>query len=1004
MEQDDHGRLNLRALDNLTLETNYDKLEQGVETGVRLLKETKAAFLSAHEVPEIHSWIKSIDDLEAQGKKGTTVVGVVGSTGAGKSSVINAVLDQESLLPTNCMRACTAVITEISYNDSDDPNSLYRAEIHFINSNEWARELQILQADIHSGSLVGSDDHTADSDAGVAYHKMRSVYPSLRAEDIKKGNFVIRDLLEFTDVKDLLGSVKQIIGASATEFAETLRTFIDSKEKGRGRKKEEESMEYWPLIKVIKIFVKSQTLESGLVLVDLPGVQDSNAARSAVASKYIEQCSGLWVIAPITRAVDDQAAKVLIGKSFKQQLQFDGTYSTISVICSKTDDITISEILKAMPEDEPAHALFDQSEACQKKLEKLQNEAQETQVRVEGLTARIGEVEKEIACLQSAICYHDPEGGDALTLSSPRKRPARAAAEESRKRLRRMTDSDSSSSSEDELQASDAELEKEQLSLEAAKQRLSVLQVELGRLQTEREEPSKLQKSQKKDIKVVKRDIKRLKQHTRSACIKYRNEYSRPAIQTQFANGIREIDVDNAAQDPDSFDPQYAERDYEQIAQKLPVFCVSSKAYQKLSGRLEKDDPIAGFFNLGDTEMPALMEHARHIVAETHAAAFRRFLRDLCRFFNSLHMQVVIADKPLKLADDLREKEVEALEKAMEKLRRGISDEIDVAFDGLRDVLHRKIFLRLTAAANVASEASVATVERWVAKKSDGGLPFTTFRATCVRDGVFRGSRGPKNFNEELAAPMMGMMAPPWEEIFTNFVPKFLSALGADMAKHLEAFRKYANERKQLQTSPTFKLVQRQVKLLEASLRECAELAMQVAAGQKEANRLIVPTIGNRMSPAYSFCLEQSGEGCFTIMREHMNTHIHNIRDAMFFDAAVVVENSITALVDDLFVQFKKKASRTTNKVEEDYKALLANQHIFAALATSRDTVRSLLSRVDECFDRIVRPPVVVPLVLPMQTPQPAATGVASAYRPAASGQITIKLEDDDSDCAMQMD
>ncbi len=46
----------------------------------------------------------------------------MGSTGAGKSSVIDAVLDEEMLVPTNCMRACTGVVAEIGYNESDDCN------------------------------------------------------------------------------------------------------------------------------------------------------------------------------------------------------------------------------------------------------------------------------------------------------------------------------------------------------------------------------------------------------------------------------------------------------------------------------------------------------------------------------------------------------------------------------------------------------------------------------------------------------------------------------------------------------------------------------------------------------------------------------------------------------------------------------------------------------------------------------------------------------------------
>lgn len=70
-------------------------------------------------------------------------------------------------------------------------------------------------------------------------------------------------------------------------------------------------MEYWPLIWVVRIFTKAAALATGAVLVDLPGVYDANAARAAVAKNCLEACTGLWIVAPITRAVDDQSAKNL---------------------------------------------------------------------------------------------------------------------------------------------------------------------------------------------------------------------------------------------------------------------------------------------------------------------------------------------------------------------------------------------------------------------------------------------------------------------------------------------------------------------------------------------------------------------------------------------------------------------------------------------------------------------------------------------------------------------
>lgn len=45
-----------------------------------------------------------------------------------------------------------------------------------------------------------------------------------------------------------------------------------------------------------------------------------DAARAAVAEGYMKQCTGLWIVAPINRAVDDKAAKSLLGESFKVSL------------------------------------------------------------------------------------------------------------------------------------------------------------------------------------------------------------------------------------------------------------------------------------------------------------------------------------------------------------------------------------------------------------------------------------------------------------------------------------------------------------------------------------------------------------------------------------------------------------------------------------------------------------------------------------------------------------
>ena len=209
------------------------------------------------------------------------------------------------------MRACTASPTEISYNDSDDPAELYRAEVEFITAQDWLNDLRALYSDLLDGNGEVSRECTnQDSDAGVAYAKIKAVYPKMTKEMIAQAKS--EQLINEPSVRRVLGSIRKLRATTAADLYRQLQEYVDSKEKNT-----EKRIEYWPLIKVVRIFTKASALATGACLVDLPGVQDSNAARAAVAANYMKACTGLWIVAPITRAVDDKTAKSLLGDSFR---------------------------------------------------------------------------------------------------------------------------------------------------------------------------------------------------------------------------------------------------------------------------------------------------------------------------------------------------------------------------------------------------------------------------------------------------------------------------------------------------------------------------------------------------------------------------------------------------------------------------------------------------------------------------------------------------------------
>lgn len=118
--------------------------------------------------------------------------------------------------------------------------------------------------------------------------KILAVYPNMNKKDLAK--YSVQDLLKEPAVKRVLGTVQQIYSSTPEIFYAELQRFIDSKEdttEGPANS-DELAIEHWPLIKVVRIYTRSDVLSTGAVLVDLPGVHDSNAARAAIARQYMQ--------------------------------------------------------------------------------------------------------------------------------------------------------------------------------------------------------------------------------------------------------------------------------------------------------------------------------------------------------------------------------------------------------------------------------------------------------------------------------------------------------------------------------------------------------------------------------------------------------------------------------------------------------------------------------------------------------------------------------------------
>ncbi|GFF42819.1 nuclear GTPase SLIP-GC [Aspergillus udagawae] len=959
------------SLQNMFADSAPELLEAAVQQGVKLLEDLKEP-LGRVAVEDASQWLQAIEKVQSQAVQPKTIVGVVGNTGAGKSSIINAMLDEERLVPTNCMRACTAVVTEISYNTSDDP---YQAEIEFITREDWEKELKVLFHDLFDGSgNVSRDASNEESEAGVAYAKIKAVYPKFTREMLQ--NSSVEQLMRHPNVQNVLGSKREIAESDSLRFYKKLQFFVDSKEKTTAEKDKDKKpardLEFWPLIKVVRLYVKAEALSTGAVIVDLPGVHDSNAARSAVAEGYMKQCTGLWIVAPITRAVDDKAAKSLLGDSFKRQLKMDGGFNTVTFICSKTDDISLIECQESLGLEEQMGVHWAKSDELAKERRVLKQRLEELKETKAACTASADEVDEVLEAWEAS--KDDIE--DGKTVFAPRedsiskKRKRRSSNEKPGRRKKARTpngdadsdyvDSDQDSNDSDD-EADDEEDQPEESRVPLTKEQIAGKISELKMTKKENRRQKQDLESQIKELRKRISDIDeadaKIEAEMRAIAISGRNEYSRGAIQQDFAAGVKELDQELAEEeDAANFNPDVDARDYDQVAKSLPVFCVSSRGYQKLRGRLRKEADVHGFQSVEETEVPQLQAHCKKLTEVSREANSRRFLNSLSQLLNSLRLWSSPAGDSSHLTDGQKTRQNTMVQNKIQKLESVLEKHVRSVHQQIREEFDDNVFDACQNALTPAAVEANKTVLRWGAPvdRSDrtaGGYYWSTYKAICRRNGLYSNAQGHHDWNAELIEPIIKAIASGWEKTFSRRINSLLQGTASDAGRLLKSFHDDI-EREASQNGPvaSLHLLSHQLRNYQALLKDvCNENLATTVAQAKEINRMFQPVIATALEPAYETCVVERGTGSFMRMKAAMVAHVEQARWTMFRDSADTVKRAFEEMVKAVEDKMLSKTKEILSFVKRDYMSALGG----SVLASSRALPSGHRVARDDVFQKI---------------------------------------------------
>jgi hypothetical protein len=292
-------------------------------------------------------------------------------------------------------------------------------------------------------------------------------------------------------------------------------------------------------------------------------------------------------------------------------------------------------------------AKSDKYNSEKRKHKKRLDELKETK---EEYTAVVDEIDEQIEIWEAL--KDDLDDGKTVyaprdnSSSKKRKRGSQSTASGAPRKRQRSSDSDidSNYASDDDNDGADSEEDEaepqgEPLTSEAIEEKLAGLKTTKKEGRRHRQEIEAEMKVVRKQISEINEEDAKVQAEMSNIAISGRNEYSRGAIQQDFASGIRELDHELAEEtDASNFNPDIDARDYDKVAQSLPVFCVSSRAYQKLSGRFKKEANVPGFQTVEETEVPQLQAHCKKLTEASREANSRRFLNTLDQLLNSLRL------------------------------------------------------------------------------------------------------------------------------------------------------------------------------------------------------------------------------------------------------------------------------------------------------------------------------------------------------------------------------
>ncbi|KAK3306258.1 uncharacterized protein B0T15DRAFT_396538 [Chaetomium strumarium] len=284
----------------------------------------------------------------------TKTIAVLGDSGEGrrKSSLINSLLHFPGIAKTGDIgSACTSVVTEY-WQKTREHTAPITIEVEHLSGSATEDVIKELLWSYRQLYLPGVEDEGTSAEDYARYQRESAqAWSALEAAFKHKPEFkeeMLRDMSEGAMerlTEQLIGWSREIEWPDGTGDGVWRSTANTAEECAR---KTAVFMQdrYWPFTKVIRVYLNAQVLKTGVVLADLPGLQDTNLARVRATHDYLLKCNHIFIVAKISRAITDRSLQSSLFSVLSRHVPLEWEESAaqslrIAVVCTKTEDIDI---------------------------------------------------------------------------------------------------------------------------------------------------------------------------------------------------------------------------------------------------------------------------------------------------------------------------------------------------------------------------------------------------------------------------------------------------------------------------------------------------------------------------------------------------------------------------------------------------------------------------------------------------------------------------------------